>query len=813
MLVILVPFSTLILGTLVTYREYSEFQDLTRQTQTRYLASQEALIREQVERIVQDIVYWRAVAERRNPGVDPSQMREDIYRRISQVAFGPDGEGFVFVGDYEGVELVNRKSPHLVGHNFWEMEDTNGVKVFQREIEIAKTKPEGGFLKYWWSETGDPADATPKMSFVKGVADWEIFVGAGVNLDEVETLLDEQGQQLRRHTKKHIFRFLLVLVLLFFAVSTFAIVITRRIKESLHFLDALFRKKSVDGAQVTPQAIHYAEFENLALSASRMVEERDQAEDELSKARAALDAAIEQTPAGIIIADAPNCRLRLINAAAVDITGQSRDAQERISLDEQDELNWTILGADGTPIPVEERALPKAIAVGEMTRDAELIVRRADGTERWILLNGSPIRDRRGEIIGGVVVFSDITERKQTEENRLSLEHRVLHAQKLESLGALAGGIAHDFNGILMAILGNADLALQYLSAHAPARDNVKEIEIAARRAAGLSKQMLAYSGKGEFVVEPILINEFVEEMAHLIEVSISKRAVLKFNFAKNLPPFDGDATQIRQVIMNLITNASEAIGETSGVIALSTGAMDCDRAYLDTANVAFQVGLNEPLDEGAYVYLEVADTGCGMDRGTIEKIFDPFFTTKLAGRGLGMAAVLGIVRGHKGAIKIYSEENKGTTLKVLFPASDISAEATTENGEKRTEPDDWRGSGTILVADDEESVCTVGEQMLGRLGFSVLTAPDGREAVKIFGEQIDAIDCVILDLTMPHLDGEQAFREMRRLRPEIKVILSSGYNEQDATQRFSGKGLAGFIQKPYTMASLKTIVQEVMEN
>jgi CheY-like chemotaxis protein len=362
-----------------------------------------------------------------------------------------------------------------------------------------------------------------------------------------------------------------------------------------------------------------------------------------------------------------------------------------------------------------------------------------------------------------------------------------------------------------MAILGNADLAMDELAPYAPARDNVAEILKASKRAAELSKQMLAYSGRGRFVVEPIELNEFVEEMGHLLEVSISKKVVLKYNFADNLPAFDGDAAQIRQVIMNLITNASEAIGDASGVIALSTGAMDCDRAYLDSVDEILRAGLDEPLGEGLYAYFEVADTGCGMDTETIKKIFDPFFTTKFTGRGLGMAAVLGIVRGHRGAIKVHSEVGKGTTFKVLFPASELTAGDAAAQRRDVSESDTWRGRGTILIADDEETVCAVGKQMLHKMGFDVLTAVDGRQAIEVFGAQGDDIVCVLLDLTMPHMDGEEAFRELRRICPDVSVILCSGYNEQDATQRFAGKGLTGFVQKPYDMAELKKKLIEIL--
>jgi len=436
--------------------------------------------------------------------------------------------------------------------------------------------------------------------------------------------------------------------------------------------------------------------------------------------------------------------------------------------------------------------------------EVETVWRRKDGRRIDVLLRSAPIEPSD---LGAGVTFTalDITERRRAEEERQELQNQIQHVQKLESLGVLAGGIAHDFNNLLMAILGNANLALEELSPTSPARQNIMAIEKAARRSADLCRQMLAYSGRGKFIVQPLRLDELVREMTHMLEISISKKAVLKYNFGANVPAIEADATQVRQVIMNLIVNASEAIGDRSGVISMSTGAMLCDRPYLT------EIFLHENLAEGLYVYLEVADTGCGMDADIQAKLFDPFFTTKFTGRGLGMSAVLGIVRGHRGGIKIYSEPGRGTTIKVLFPAREaVMGSRPAERSDSLPPPGDIRG-GLILLVDDEETVRAVGKQMLERLGFTVLTAADGREALEIFRQQPAKIDCVVLDLTMPHMDGEEAFRELRRIRSDVRVLLSSGYNEQDVTQRFVGKGLAGFIQKPYTLAPLQEAIFKVL--
>ncbi|MCP4646970.1 MAG: response regulator [bacterium] len=415
-----------------------------------------------------------------------------------------------------------------------------------------------------------------------------------------------------------------------------------------------------------------------------------------------------------------------------------------------------------------------------------------------------PIK-KDGVVTGFACRSTEVTERNRMEQEKLELLQQMQHAQKLESLGVLAGGIAHDFNNILMAILGNADLALMDISTANPAYSNVKAIETAARRAAELSKQMLAYSGKGTFLIENVCLNEAVEEMTHILEVSISKKAVIKYHFADNLPLVKADATQIRQIIMNLVTNASDAIDKTSGVISIKTGAMHCDADYLASTYI------NETSDTCQYVFVEVSDTGCGMDPDTMTKLFDPFFTTKFTGRGLGLSAVLGIIRGHRGAVKVYSEPGNGSSIKVLFPACQLDEDSLKKM--KESGVNNWQSSGTVLLVDDEETILSVGRQMLERMGFDVITAADGVEAVKAFRENPNSIKLVILDLVMPHLDGEETYRELRRIQDDVCVVMSSGYNEQEVTQRFAGKSLAGFIHKPYIYKDLQETLKKVLND
>ena len=430
------------------------------------------------------------------------------------------------------------------------------------------------------------------------------------------------------------------------------------------------------------------------------------------------------------------------------------------------------------------------------------IVRLSDQAERWVHGRGRLTFDNQNRPIRMIGTIQDITERKQAEEERAALQRQMEQTQRLESLGVLAGGIAHDFNNLLMVVLGYTDLAMRQASPMSPARDSLAEIEKAGRRAAELCRQMLAYSGRGKFIVETIDPRGLVEEMAHLLKATISKKALLSLDLERAVPPLEGDASQVRQIVMNLITNASEAIGDRSGVIRISIGAMECSQEYLSGTY------LDDKLPAGLYVYIEVSDTGCGMSRETVARMFEPFFTTKFTGRGLGMAAVLGIVRGHKGAIDIASELGTGTTIRVFFPALKEEATATVATGK----PADVAGklSGRVLLVDDEETLRVLGARMLGLLGYEVLTAADGQQAVELYKVRWQQIDLVVLDLTMPRMDGGETLRELRRINPKARVIMSSGYAETELSARFAGTGLAGFLQKPYNLATLQEVLRQV---
>jgi len=462
-------------------------------------------------------------------------------------------------------------------------------------------------------------------------------------------------------------------------------------------------------------------------------------------------------------------------------------------------------------IHLDERArLPVAFAAFRERRGAvatsEHRVRHKDGSWRWIEAVSKNLLD--DPVIAGIVVnYRDVTERKR-------LEEQFRQTQKLESIGVLAGGVAHDFNNLLTGVLGNATLALDLLRPEHAAAPHVSEVIKAADSAAHLTRQLLAYSGKGRFVIQPVSLSDLTREMTALVRTSIPRTVELRLQLADNLPPVEADRGQLQQLIMNLVINGAESIPpEKPGSVSVATSVQSIDLAAERAASAGsassgggFEAGVGE-LAPGVYVSLEVSDTGRGMDVETQSKIFDPFFTTKFSGRGLGLSAVLGIVRGHKGAIRVRSAPGQGATFQVLLPASGrVALKEGREAG-----PGDLRGTGTILVADDEAFVRRTAKSALERQGYQVLLAENGREAMDLLrGNPL--VDLVLLDLTMPLLGGEDALRELRSLRPDVKIVLSSGFNEAEAIQRFAGQRLAGFIQKPYSAAQLAEKVKTVLE-
>jgi len=569
----------------------------------------------------------------------------------------------------------------------------------------------------------------------------------------------------------------------------------RRLDELTHRVGRIAEQQPLVGETMRELSTALQELRAAADELQQQNEELAATRELVEEERRRFQELFDDAPDGYLVTD-PKGAIQQANEAAAKLLGVRRDLLPGKPL-----LVFVASEAHRAFVAYVARlndGYPERVAEWQTT------VQPRSGPAFPVTLTTGRSRDRKGRLVGLRWLLRDSTERVRSEVARRQWEARLQHTQRLESLGILAGGIAHDFNNLLTGVLGSAELALLRLPQDSLARPEVELIVTAAHRAADLTGQMLAYSGRGTFSVQPILLTALIREMDPLLRASLPKTCALDFHLGESLPPIEADATQLRQVLMNLIINAGEAIGDTDGVITVRVGVRECDRAYLAGG------ALDKEIPEGPYVALEVVDTGCGMSEETQARMFEPFFTTKFTGRGLGLAAVQGIVRGHHGTILVTSEPGRGTRIEVLFPPTKRPVIAPQVSAPV---PPAWRGEGTILVVDDEAHIRAGVTQVLEQTGFTVLTAADGREAIAVFREHAETVRAVLLDLTMPHMDGAATARELRRIRPDVRIVLSSGYTAEEATRQFTARDLVGFLQKPYGLKDLIAAIRGALED
>jgi two-component system, cell cycle sensor histidine kinase and response regulator CckA len=504
------------------------------------------------------------------------------------------------------------------------------------------------------------------------------------------------------------------------------------------------------------------------------ITERRAAEAQLHEAHARFESLVAGMPLGYIVWST-DFRVLEWNPAASSIYGYPIEQA---------------LGARAIDllVPEDGRAafskLGRALLSGQWRASTVLVNRRADGEKIRCEWYCTVLPDAQGRPQAIAALVRDVSERER-------LEGQLRQSQKLESLGVLAGGVAHDFNNLLVGIMGNASLAMENLPADSRLRPLLERVVNAGRRATDLTQRMLAYAGRSTCDVQVMNLNDLVQEMADFALAAIPKNVTVSIQTA-DVPLIRADSGQVQQIIMNLLINAAEAIGTAGGQVTVSTWAEALDAARI-TADFA-----DQRLTPGAYVCLEVRDTGCGMTPEILGRIFDPFFTTKFAGRGLGLSAILGIVKAHRGAITVRSEVGVGTVFQVLFPA----VAATAAPARSSAPPAPLRRGTTVLVIDDEEEIRDVVQAVLEQRGLRVLTAEDGRRGIEVFRAET-TIDAVLLDLNMPDMNGEAVFQVLRTIRPDVKVLLSTGYSEQETSRLFADAPLAGFVHKPYTASAL----------
>jgi PAS domain S-box-containing protein len=433
----------------------------------------------------------------------------------------------------------------------------------------------------------------------------------------------------------------------------------------------------------------------------------------------------------------------------------------------------------------EETELLARLRQGETVHHFETVRVRKDREQIFVSLTISPIKNKDGEMTGISHIARDISQQKLLE--------RQSQSQRLESLGLLAGGIAHDFNNLLTGILGNASLLSERLSVSDPNQQFLQDLMKSAEKAAELTMQLLAYAGKGRFVITSLDLSNLVMEINKLITASIPKTVLVRMELDTGLPEIEGDRNQLQQLVMNLIINGAEAIGEGYGTVVVRTG-----KHRIDDIDVHLAVD-GTIISPGDYIYLEVRDDGCGMDAVTAAKIFEPFFTTKFTGRGLGLSAALGIVKAHNGAIRLSSTCGVGSTFRVFFPLG--------AGGDVGWEPKKQRG--VVLVVDDEETIRSIAKSALEGHGYRILTASNGRDALELFRDKPKSINAIVLDLTMPVMGGRETLPAIRAIRSDVPVVLVSGYSEDQMRPLLASDKSTGFLQKPFTSKQLREKIDE----
>ncbi|MBN1104014.1 MAG: cache domain-containing protein, partial [Deltaproteobacteria bacterium] len=827
-------------------------------------------------------------------------VQRDVLERLGKIRFGKDG--YIFVGRFDGFSLLGPEK----GGNVYAVTDIHGVKIIQELIRVAKRG--GGFVSYVVPPVKG-AIAGPKTSYVEGIKDWGWFVGAGVYVDEIDKVIAEKKRALEGEVKGEIAKIIATLFGLLAFIILLAKVISGRAKRSFEAFTTFFERAATESASIDQGQVYFSEFNQLALSANRMLKDRQKAEGGMRESESKYRMLVENMTGLIVKLDA-QLRLLFVSPTYCEAFGQKEeellgqaflplvheDDRQRVSESLQRVMHdpyttyheeraytkeglrwfaWSLKGVTGNSGEVES-----IIAIGrDITEEREAEERLRESEKRFRdlfdsisdlvytqdlegrLLSFNPALSKlfgyseeellgrriadfmkpelrplfESEYLGQIIeggsyrgvssyyakdgrkiyieyhstlvtperaspyisgTGRDVTDRVLAERRIKILQEEMLHAKKMEAIGTLAGGIAHDFNNLLMGIQGNASLLLLDMDSRHPHYERMKSIEQYVKSGADLTRQLLGFARGGRYEVRPTDMNEVVERSVQMFGRT-RKEIHIQSKLQEGIWSTEVDRGQIEQVLLNLYVNAWQAMPGGGNL-------------YLETENVVleedFVKGFEIPL--GRYVKVSVTDTGVGMDGPTRQRIFEPFFTTKEMGRGtgLGLAVVYGIVRSHGGFIDVYSEKGHGTTFRLYLPASMKEASAEVVPGEEIS-----RGSETVLLVDDEDMIIEVCRDLLEELGYHVIEARSGEEALRIYKERGTEIDLVILDLIMPDMGGGEAFDRLKRLNPGIKVLLSSGYSLEGQAAEILERGCSGFIQKPFAAKSLSLKIREVL--
>ncbi len=699
-------------------------------------------------------------------------IQEECLKWISNIKF--DKDGYVFVGKWDGLVLSGPET----GKNMYDIVDINGVKIVQELIKLAKEG--GGFVEYVLPRFEGKKQA-PKISYALGVPEWQWYIGAGLYVDEIDAALALKQSELERRIRTNIQNIALILFTLLILIFLIVKLLSDRIHHNVKLFKNFFKKASADAIKIERNAIYFYDFAQLAESANDMVENRIRTEKALRESEEKFRMLVEQSPLGISLIGEDG-RYKYVNPRFVEMFGYTiGDVTTGIEWFNKafpdDRYRQKVMKAwsDYQRHPQTKRSRPHVYTVT-----------CKDGSQKEI--NFRPLNIKKQ---GHLVIYEDITERSR-------LEQQLWQAQKMEAIGTLAGGIAHNFNNLMMGIQGRASLMTLELGPSHPQQEHIKAIEEQIVSASALTRQLLGLARGGKYEVKPIDLNELLLSSAAIIGRTRKDIQIHSKLFPSSLV-VEADKRQIEQVFLNIFVNSIQAMPDGGEI-------------YLETSILNLNAGFCKPYAAmpGRYVKISVKDTGVGMNKETCQQVFDPFFTTKdkYLGTGLGLASAYGIIKNHSGVITVNSDLGHGTTISLYLPVS----EKTAHIDDAHVDDMIIRGSETILLVDDEDIMIDVGKPMLENLGYRVIVANGGENAVDAVSETGDNIDLVILDLIMPGMDGSGTFDAIREIHPKMPIILSSGYSLKGKATDIMRRGCNAFIQKPFNISEISQLIRKVLD-
>ena len=705
-----------------------------------------------------------------------NDIQQEVLARIENIVF--DDDGYIFAGQWDGLSLIAPAK----GKNMIDITDVNGVKIVQELIKTAKSG--GGYVSYVMPKLNSNV-TFDKLSYTMKVPEWGWYVGAGVNVDKIETLINQKRAALQKRIKNHFLKIIAILAAVLFLILVSVKFISNRMKKSFDLFSTFFSNAATTSAKIDSEKLPFVEFESLAQSANRMIQERNRVETALRGSERNYRELVQSANCIILRMD-PNGRVIFFNDYAQNFFGYR----------EKEIIGKNVVG---TIVPQKDssgfdlKAMIKDIGANpeRYISNENENVRRNGELVRVTWMN-KVIYDEQDRIREILAVGIDVTE-------KWKLEKRLAQAQKMEAIGTLAGGIAHDFNNILSAIIGYTELSLIDTPKGDPIQNNLKQVLKAGGRAKELVQQILTFSRPHENELHPIKVNLIVNEAIKLLRASLPSTIQIHHKIESNLTVLS-DATNIHQILMNLCTNSSYAMQENGGILEINLSDVNLD------SNFAEQ---HPGVKPGKFIKLTVSDTGCGMSPEVSSRIFDPFFTTKKVGQGTGMglSVVHGIVKNHGGAITVDSLAGQGTTFSLFLPATEAVSITPEDSVQLMV-----TGTEHILFVDDEDFQADLGKRLLTRLGYRVTARTDSLEALWLFRQKPDDFDLVITDMTMPAMTGDVLAAKIISIRPDIPVIVCTGYSERIDKEIIKKIGIKELAMKPLAMKDIAEMIRRVLD-